>query len=191
MSSMKNISGGVGGLVTIALSLEDGHQWSLKEASYRKAVNEDEVPVKMKHVRNLIIGTYTDKNGVLYWQNVANAPPINTDVMAWKFCHCLHITLRDGHPNIIRDSQSKTGKLTEIGDHFKHLKHGYGKLIQRYCELLVCKLKFHQRYPRFPGNMSVSPEELENLAENDANNYFELAVEFLEYMECILNLYEA
>ncbi|KAK7071555.1 Huntingtin-interacting protein 1-related protein [Halocaridina rubra] len=124
----------------------------------------------MKHVRNLIIGSFTDKNSVLFWRNVELAPPINTDVTAWKFCHALHIIFRDGHPNVLRDAQSHVNKLKDMGQHFSHLAHGYGRLIRRYCELLVTKITFHQRNPRIPGPLALTPEELEALAENDANN---------------------
>ncbi|MPC85579.1 Huntingtin-interacting protein 1-related protein [Portunus trituberculatus] len=128
------------------------------------------MPLKMKHVRNLIIGTFTDKNADLFWRNVGTTLPINTDVTAWKFCHCLHIMLRDGHPNALQDSHRHISRIKDTGQHFRHLTHGYGRLIKRYCELLVAKLHFHQHYPRFPGTLSVTPEELEALAENDANN---------------------
>lgn len=89
-----------------------------QEASFRKAVNDEEVPVKMKHVRNLIIGTFTDKNAELFWRNVAVCPPISTDVTAWKFCHCLHVVFRDGHPNVLRDSQRHINRIKDIGQHF-------------------------------------------------------------------------
>ncbi|XP_053641344.1 huntingtin-interacting protein 1-related protein isoform X2 [Cherax quadricarinatus] len=191
MTSMKKIPNVLGARRSNTLDQERDQFERTQEASFRKAVNDEEVPVKTKHVRNLIIGTFTDKNTDLFWRNVAVCPPISTDVTGWKFCHCLHVVLRDGHPNVLRDSQRHINRIKDTGQHFRHLEHGYGRLINRYCELLIAKLKFHQHYPRFPGSLSVTPEELEALAENDANNYFELAVEMLEYMECILNLYEA
>jgi hypothetical protein len=51
-----------------------------------------------------------------------------------------------------------------------HLREGYGKLIQCYTVLLITKLDFHRRNPRFPGNLQVTKEELENIGENDINN---------------------
>lgn len=98
----------------------------LQEASYRKAVSDEEMPVKMKHVRSLIIGTYTDKNADLFWRNVATCPPINTDVTAWKFCHCLHVVFRDGHPNALRDSNQHISRIKDIGQHFVSLKKKEG-----------------------------------------------------------------
>ncbi|KAK4299074.1 hypothetical protein Pmani_028625 [Petrolisthes manimaculis] len=191
MTSIKKIPNVLGTRRGNALDQERDQFEKLQEASYRKAVSDEEVPIKMKHVRTLIIGTYTDKNAELFWRNVALCPPINTDVMAWKFCHCLHVVFRDGHPSVLRDSQRHLARIHDTGQHFQHLAHGYGRLIKRYCILLSTKLNFHQHHPRFPGTLSVTPDQLEAFAENDANNYFGLAVEMLEYMECILNLYEA
>ncbi|KAJ8890536.1 hypothetical protein PR048_010045 [Dryococelus australis] len=51
-----------------------------------------------------------------------------------------------------------------------HLREGYGKLIQLYCTLLMTKLDFHRRNPRFPGNLQLTREELESIGENDINN---------------------
>jgi len=51
-----------------------------------------------------------------------------------------------------------------------HLRESYGKLIQCYTVLLITKLDFHRRNPRFPGNLVVTKEELESIGENDINN---------------------
>lgn len=51
-----------------------------------------------------------------------------------------------------------------------HLKEGYGKLIQLYCTLLITKINFHDRNPKFPGNLQLSSEELDAIGENDINN---------------------
>ena len=89
-----------------------------QEASFKKAVSDEEMPMKMKHVRSLIIGTYTDKNADIFWRNVATCPPNNTDVTAWKFCHCLHVMFRDGHPNVLRDSHRHVNRIKDTGQHF-------------------------------------------------------------------------
>nr|CAD7415769.1 unnamed protein product [Timema cristinae] len=51
-----------------------------------------------------------------------------------------------------------------------HLREGYGKLIHLYTQLLMTKLDFHRRNPRFPGNLQVTKEELQDIGENDINN---------------------
>lgn len=58
-----------------------------------------------------------------------------------------------------------------------HLNDGYGLCIKQYTKLLVTKLNFHDRNPRFPGNLMLKRGELDRIAENDINIYFQLAVE--------------
>lgn len=109
-------------LESLDFLLTSGHYVTVffpsQEASFKKATSDEEMPLKMKHVRNLIIGTFTDKNADLFWRNVGTTPPINTDVTAWKFCHCLHILLRDGHPNALRDSHRHISRIKDTGQHF-------------------------------------------------------------------------
>lgn len=68
------------------------------------------------------------------------------------------------------------------------LREGYGNLIQRYCTLLVTKIDFHVRNPRFPGNLQVTDEELESIGENDVNVFFQLSCEMFDYLDEILSL---
>ncbi|KAG8240392.1 hypothetical protein J437_LFUL002535 [Ladona fulva] len=112
-------------------------------------------------------------------------------IIAWKFCHVLHKVLREGHPQVIPNSQRYKRKINDIGKLWGHLKEGYGKLIHHYCRLLIMKLEFHMKNPRFPGNLQVTKEELESIGENDINNYFQMSVEMFDYMDELLALQAA
>ncbi|KAK2724120.1 hypothetical protein QYM36_002455 [Artemia franciscana] len=157
-------------------------------SSISKAINNVEVPAKEKHIRNIIIGTFQEKCGRTFWTNVNQIQLKSHPIAAWKFCHILHKILRDGHPDFIRDSMPYIPMITDLGKLWGHLKEGYGRLIKSYCELLVGKLEFHRRNPPVPGNLSLTEEEICSITENDINNYFQLAVEMLDYMDDILKL---
>lgn len=43
-------------------------------------------------------------------------------------------------------------------------------MIRLYSLLLITKLEFHRRNPRFPGHLGVTHEELESISGNDINN---------------------
>ncbi|XP_067010683.2 huntingtin-interacting protein 1 isoform X2 [Anabrus simplex] len=159
--------------------------------SIGKAVNQIENPVKEKHVRSTIIGTFHEKGGATFWSCVLRLPLQENRIVAWKFCHVLHKVLREGHPHVIPHSQRHRGKIEDLGKLWVHLREGYGKLIQLYCQLLITKLDFHRRNPRFPGNLQVTKEELESIGENDINNYFQMSVEMFDYMDEILTLQSA
>lgn len=164
------------------------HQLSV---SIAKAVHATETPVKVKHVRSAIIGTYQEKSGALFWMFILRQPLQENRIVAWKFCHVLHKVLREGHPQVIPDSQPHRGRLEDLGKLWQHLREGYGRLIHLYIRLLITKLDFHKRNPRLPGNLQVTGEELEAIGENDINVYFQMSVEMFDYMDDILNLQQA
>ncbi|XP_038220524.1 huntingtin-interacting protein 1 isoform X2 [Zerene cesonia] len=164
------------------------HQLTL---AIQKAINAIETPVKEKHVRSAIIGTFQEQSAITYWMVAIRQPLQDNRIVAWKFCHVTHKLLREGHPACLDDSQRHIGMIENLGKLWMHLREGYGRLIHLYCTLLLSKLKFHARNPRFPGNMQLTVEELDAIAENDVNNYFQLCVELFDYMDDILNLQSA
>ncbi|CAL7945877.1 unnamed protein product [Xylocopa violacea] len=176
--------------MTSAVPLTDKqlHQLSI---AIGKAVNPTETPVKEKHVRSAIIGTYQEKGGVVFWSYMLRQPLQENQIVAWKFCHVLHKVLREGHAKVIPDSQRYRGKLEDLGKLWQHLREGYGPLIQLYIRLLITKLDFHKRNPRIPGTLQLTPEELHSMGENDNNFYFQMSVEMFDYMDDILNLQRA
>lgn len=127
--------------------------------------------------------------------------------------------MREGHPNVLASSQRHKTLLQDLGklwvdivkNNLKkknvifllividnmylfwkvHLKDGYGKLIQQYCQLLLTKLDFHRRNPGFPGNLVLSEEGLNRIGDNDVNNYFQMCVEMFDYIDEILGLQSA
>ncbi|KAJ0176494.1 hypothetical protein K1T71_007673 [Dendrolimus kikuchii] len=157
----------------------------------QKAINSIETPVKEKHVRSTLIGTFQEQSAVTYWMVAVRLPLQDNRIVAWKFCHVTHKLLREGHPACLDDSQRHINMIENLGRLWVHLREGYGKLVHLYCNLLVCKLKFHARNPRFPGNMQLTADELDAIAENDVNNYFQLCVELFDYMDDILTLQAA
>lgn len=109
-------------------------------------------------------------------------------ITAWKFCHVLHKLLREGHALVIQHSMRHRAMITEMGKLWGHLNDGYGLCIKHYTKLLVMKLEFHDRNPRFPGNLVLRRGELDKIAGNDINVYFQLAVEMFDYLDEIVAL---
>ncbi|XP_064620055.1 huntingtin-interacting protein 1-like isoform X2 [Lineus longissimus] len=156
--------------------------------SIQKAISANEVPVKEKHVRSAIIGTFQENGGGMFW-SVSNKLPLQGNpIICWKFLHVLHKLMRDGHKNVILDSQKYCSHLTDLGKLWGHLKDGYGKLIKLYTRLLVQKLTFHKKYPAIPGSLKLSDEELDEIVGRDINSHFEVSVDMLDYMDEILTL---
>ncbi|XP_028320433.1 huntingtin-interacting protein 1 isoform X3 [Gouania willdenowi] len=157
--------------------------------SINKAINTQEVAVKEKHARTCILGTHHEKGAHTFWAAVNRLPLSSNAVLCWKFCHVFHKLLRDGHPNVIKDSMRNKGDLTDMSRMWGHLSEGYGKLCSIYLKLLITKMEFHIKNPRFPGNLQMSNRQLDEAGENDVNNFFQLTVEMFDYLECELNLF--
>lgn len=156
-----------------------------------KAINNQETPVKEKHVRITILGTFTDNGAGMFW-HIANRLPVQGNpIVCWKFCHVLHKILQEGHPHSIVDSYKYCSHLNDLGKLWGHLREGYGKLIENYCRLLIQKLRFHKKNMEIPGNLKMSDDQFAKICGSDVNNYFEIAVDMLDYMDEILTLQQS
>ncbi|KAK3560672.1 hypothetical protein QTP86_014526 [Hemibagrus guttatus] len=123
--------------------------------SINKAINTQEVAVKEKHARNILLFVFLSSCGT----------------------------------EVIKDSVRNKADLNDMSRMWSHLSEGYGKLCSIYLRLLITKMEFHIKNPRFPGNLQMSNRQLEEAGENDVNNFFQLTVEMFDYLECELNLF--
>lgn len=168
-----------------------GKDYDKYSQALQKAINGQECPVKQKHVRSAIIGTFQTQSAKIFWAYALRLPSLDDRIVAWKLCHVVHKILREGHPLCLVDSQRHRKELDEIGKLWGHLREGYGKMIKLYTALLINKLEFHRRNPRFPGHLGVTPDELESIGGNDVNNIFDMTIEMFDYLDHILALQEA
>lgn len=159
--------------------------------SVHKAIVKEETPTKIKHVRSIILGTFQEKGCGTFWSVAIKLPLQSNQIMCWKFCHVLHKLLRDGHSHVLHDSMKYISFLTDLGRLWGHLSDSYGLLDSYYCKLLVQKLTFHKKHPKLPGNLEITEEYISESTFNDANGYFEFAVELLDLMDEVLNLQAA
>lgn len=95
-------------------SLTDKEYYQLT-ISIGKAFNSFEAPVKSKHVRAAIIGTYHSNGGHAFWAIAIRQPMQDNRITAWKFCHVLHKILREGHALVIQHSMRHRSMITELG----------------------------------------------------------------------------
>uniref|UniRef100_A0A8C9KTL0 Huntingtin-interacting protein 1-related protein n=1 Tax=Panthera tigris altaica TaxID=74533 RepID=A0A8C9KTL0_PANTA len=137
-----------------------------------------------------ILGTHHEKGAQTFWSVVNRLPLSSNAVLCWKFCHVFHKLLRDGHPNVLKDSLRYKNELSDMSRMWGHLSEGYGRLCSTYLRLLRTKMEYHTKNPRFPGNLQMSDRQLDEAGESDVNNFFQLTVEMFDYLECELNLFQ-
>ena len=135
-----------------------------------KAICEKEAPVKVKHVRCVIMGTFQEKSSQTFWSVVERLPLKSSQLVCWKFCCILHKILQDGHPNVLHESMNHKELLINTGKAWGRVPESYGTVISSYCKLLVTKLDFHRNNPQFPGHMTLTDDELETFCNRDVDN---------------------
>uniref|UniRef100_A0A8C0KIV5 Huntingtin-interacting protein 1-related protein n=1 Tax=Canis lupus dingo TaxID=286419 RepID=A0A8C0KIV5_CANLU len=176
----------LGGILFISASFPFPLPLVFQTVSINKAINTQEVAVKEKHARNILL----DKGAQTFWSVVNRLPLSSNAVLCWKFCHVFHKLLRDGHPNVLKDSLRYKNELSDMSRMWGHLSEGYGQLCSIYLRLLRTKMEYHTKNPRFPGNLQMSDRQLDEAGESDVNNFFQLTVEMFDYLECELNLFQ-
>uniref|UniRef100_A0A8C7NN93 Huntingtin-interacting protein 1-related protein n=1 Tax=Oncorhynchus mykiss TaxID=8022 RepID=A0A8C7NN93_ONCMY len=139
-------------------------------SSISKAINSNEAPVKEKHARRIILGTYREKGAFTFWSYALGIPLSSNAIVSWKFCHVLHKVLRDGHHNSLQDCMRHHGNIVEMGQLWGNLHDRYGQLVALYCKLLCTKMEFHMKHSEIRSNLEVTDEVLERVAGTDVNN---------------------
>jgi huntingtin interacting protein 1 len=61
------------------------------------------------------MGTFHEKGASYFWSVGLRVPVEDNTIVAWKFCHLLHSVLREGHPNVLKESQKYKSKLADVG----------------------------------------------------------------------------
>ncbi|XP_061119062.1 huntingtin-interacting protein 1-related protein-like isoform X2 [Conger conger] len=159
-------------------------------SSISKAISNTEAPVKEKHARRIILGTYREKGAFTFWSYAQGLPLASSAILSWKFCHVLHKVLRDGHQNTLQDCARHKSSVMETGRFWANLHDHYGQLVALYANLLITKMDFHMKHAEIRANLEVSDEVLERAAGTDINNVFQMTVEVLDYMDVELKVAE-
>ncbi|CAF1033560.1 unnamed protein product, partial [Rotaria sordida] len=166
----------------------DKFEWNQWQSA-TKSINNVEVSPKEKHVRNLILGTFRLEGSRLFWTMMTRINIESHSIITWKFCYIIHRLLRDGHQNVIRDSILLTSYFDQLSKYWNGVQQNYALLSCRYCNLIISKLKFHERNLMFIGNLTINENnDIRRLFNNNYDPYFQLCTELLNYMEEILNL---
>lgn len=162
----------------------------LQFISVQKAINQQEIPAKEKHVRTAILGTYQEKDAVIFW-HVARRLQLSTHaITCWKFCHVLHKLLRDGHEKTLDRSIQYKQQMKDLANIWIHATQTYGSIISKYCNYLINRMEFLHKYKQFPGNLSITDEALDGIGNNDVNLSFELCIQIMDCLDYLMDLQE-
>lgn len=85
------------------------------QLSMSKALNGMELPLKMKHARAVIISTFNNQGGHVFWTIAIRQPIMDNAISAWKFCILLHKILREGHDLCSQHSVRNKRYILDMG----------------------------------------------------------------------------
>lgn len=154
----------------------------------QKAITKDETPLKPKHLETILLGTHTEKSSAIFWSSVKKIKLENHPVLTWKFCLLVHKLLRDGHPVVPKEAYRNEKRFTQLALHWKD-KRDYGPCIDAYCKLLHDRVIFHHKRPYFPGNLFVSPLQLDTMG-RDLSRMLRLTGDMMHQMDSLLAFQE-
>ncbi|CAM6032006.1 unnamed protein product, partial [Sphagnum compactum] len=127
----------------------------------RKAVRDEEVAPKQKHVRWCILFCWDNSTSKPFWNGLKGQPIISSGVMGFKAMILIHKVLLDGPHLVLSDAISEMSFLDDIARQGQHSSFhgstfysyciGYTSLLGPYVLYLKAKLAFHRLYPEFNG----------------------------------------
>uniref|UniRef100_A0A8C7DMZ7 Huntingtin-interacting protein 1-related protein n=1 Tax=Oncorhynchus kisutch TaxID=8019 RepID=A0A8C7DMZ7_ONCKI len=165
------------------LGAERDHFDKKQLSSISKAINSNEAPLKEKHARRIILGTYREKGAFTFWSYALGIPLSSNAIVSWKFCHVLHKVLRDGHHNSLQDCMRHHSNIVEMGQLWVS-----GDCFQ--CWITFAIILSSMQHSEIRPNLEVTDEVLERVAGTDVNNVFQLTVKVFDYLDAELRLAE-
>ena len=157
----------------------------------QKAIKNEECPAKEKHVRRCIIGTWQERGNSMFWNCLGRQPLPSQVIMCWKALTVMHKMLREGHPNVLRDSYVYRKTLRDLFSVYRFQAGTYGPLVCQYLKILQSKLELHRKYPGIVGSLAFSEENPIKIPDKDINDVFTFAVECFDYQDLLLTLEES
>lgn len=85
------------------------------ETAISKALVPLEKPIKVKHIRSVIMSTFTQQGAKVFWSLATRQPVMDQSIVAWKFCQLLHKILNEGHSLCSSDSMQSCEWLIKMG----------------------------------------------------------------------------
>ncbi|XP_065197117.1 huntingtin-interacting protein 1-like [Sycon ciliatum] len=162
----------------------------MKEATefISKALSKDDAPPKEKHVRSTVVSTFQENGCTVFWSIVESRLgrlPFTAPIVGYKTCFTYHRILRDGHPNVMKQSKGRYQQiLHQMRSGFDFIDdHGYCKLTGSYIKFLLEKVDLHLNNEFLPGLIREDGIQLTIFKKPNMDLLFELLTTLLTYLE--------
>ncbi len=105
----------------------------------------DEVAPKRKHLRNLILRSWTVRGADDFFRELSksNRPVLTKVIVAHKTCICVHNLIQEGHPACLVDANRQRHLLDSLVSTWGGTRVAYAQIVTQYATYLLLKLDFH------------------------------------------------
>ncbi|KAJ3393053.1 sla2 Src-like adaptor 2 [Entophlyctis sp. JEL0112] len=163
----------------------------------KKALSNDEVAPKQKHVRECILYTHESKGSGSLWLGLKSYPMYGDEVVTFKGLVLVHKVINGGHPRIlhkiilgskISDALLRAFEEVDLLLTFLNVLinppffAGYGPLIKTYLQFLTQKLEYHKIHPEYTGSFDYQ-EYVTLKGVEDPNEGFETINDLLNLLK--------
>lgn len=153
----------------------------------RKALSSDGLAPKQKHVRWCSVYTWDTGNAVAFWDALERYPVNGQDQVALKALVLLHKVIREGHPSVLKESETRLEWLKGLANVSLYNSRGYVVIIKGYTNFLISKLQCHSNHPDFDSSFSYKEYTALMRVENP-DECFETTSDLISLLEKIDSL---
>ncbi|TNN09874.1 Huntington interacting protein related 1 isoform 1 [Schistosoma japonicum] len=148
-----------------------------------KAITDHEVPPKQKHIRGIILATFSGKSSSFLYDTALKLAIYTNPVVCWKFLYIIHKLFRDGHRECVNDGLRHATRVYQLKSAWSNHATKCGYPIVDFCQLIIRKLRLHRKYGVLPGSLELNPNELKNVLSAQVDHLFQFSVDLMDMME--------
>ncbi|CAH8549424.1 unnamed protein product [Heterobilharzia americana] len=151
-----------------------------------KAITDQEVPPKQKHIRAIILATFSGRSSSFFYDTTLRLAIYTNPVVCWKFLYIIHKLFRDGHRECVNDGLRHATRVAQLQSAWSNHATKCGYPIVDFCQLITRKLRLHRKYGILPGCLELNASELKNCLSAQADHLFQFSVDLMDMLEEIL-----
>eukprot|EP01133_Synstelium_polycarpum_P010994 gene10994-12806_t len=153
-----------------------------------KATNSKQTAPKRKHVRSIVLETYSENSGKSFYGELHKRPLDTNDVVCYKCIVTIHNVVQEGPRNVLGDTINKLSWFEGLRSHWARYpdSKGYGNLIAQYCTFMIDKVRFHQANPTLEGGLSLDNYQKNHKVEDiDINRGMQMVCHLMDLLDAV------
>ncbi|CAH8543239.1 unnamed protein product [Schistosoma margrebowiei] len=148
-----------------------------------KGITDQEVPPKQKHIRGIILATFSGKSSLFFYETALKLAIYTNPIVCWKFLYVIHKLFRDGHRECVSDGLRHATRVSQLQSAWSNHATKCGYPIVDFCQLITRKISLHRKYGVLPGSLELTPNELKSCLSAQVDHLFQFSVDLMDMLE--------